>query len=135
MLYVLTNTPEQSAYLTLKEGALLLGANYTHYLLELKSELGNKSYYIVPTVVGESARITELEIGTNLDDAVNGSALILTAGRYAYYVYGQNSATNLDPKDASVVGLIEQGLAELTNNTNLYNSSGNTMSEDIVYNG
>lgn len=135
MLYVLTNTPNQSAYLTLKEGALILGSNYTNYLLVLVSELGNKIYTVVPAVMSESDRITHLVIGTDTTDEVNGSTLITTAGRYTYYVYGQNSATNLDPADASVVGLIEQGLAEVTNSNNLYTSPTTGISQDIVYNG
>ncbi len=135
MLYVVTNTPNQSAYLTLKEGALLLGTTFTHYLLELKSELGNNVYRLVPTVMGESDRITHLVIGTDLNDPTAGSVLITSAGRYSYKVYGQNSATNIDPLDASVVGMVEQGLAELTNSNNLYSQPTTAISPDIVYNG
>lgn len=135
MLYVVTNTPNQSAYLTLKEGALVLGTSYTNYLMVLVSDLGNKEYKLVPAVMAESDRITHLVIGTDTEDPENGSVVLTTAGRYTYYVYGQNSATNLDPTDASVVGLIEQGLAEITNSNNLYTSPSAGISSDIVYNG
>lgn len=135
MLYLVTNTPNQSAYLTLKEGALLLGTTYSHYLVKLVSEVGNSEFILIPAVINESDRITEILLGTDTLDAVNGSVLILKSGRYSYYIYGQNSATNLDPNDVSVVGLIEQGLAELTDSNNLYTSPAASISEDIVYNG
>jgi hypothetical protein len=51
-------------------------------------------------VVNENQRATEVTMTTvGLD----------VSGAYSYYVYGQNSSSNLDPENAAVVGLVEQG--------------------------
>jgi hypothetical protein len=37
------------------------------------------------------------------------AVLITESGLYTYKIWGQNSPTNLDPADASVVGICEVG--------------------------
>ena len=114
MLILTPNQANQTARLTLNEGRTKLG-NYTHYLLILSFddtglETENTLAQVV-TVTEESARVTTFTCTTvGLD----------YQGKYWYKVYGQNSASNTDPENASVVGLVEQGSAIITNNASQY---------------
>lgn len=114
MLILTPNQANQTARLTLNEGRTKLG-DYTHYLLILSFddtglETENTLAQVV-TVTEESARVTTFTCTTvGLD----------YQGKYWYKVYGQNSASNTDPEDASVVGLVEQGSAIITNNASQY---------------
>jgi len=58
----------------------------------------------VPTIVSDIQRITVLTVTT---------VGLTTVGTYRYFAYGQNSAVNLDPENASVVGMVEEGQFEL----------------------
>lgn len=51
-------------------------------------------------VVNENTRATEVTLTT---------VGLTNTGKYQYFVYGQNSASNLDPNNAAVVGLVERG--------------------------
>lgn len=114
MLILTPNQANQTARLTLNEGRTKLG-DYTHYLLILSFddtgvETENTLAQVV-TVTEESARVTTFTCTTvGLD----------YQGKYWYKVYGQNSASNTDPENASVVGLVEQGSAIITNNASQY---------------
>lgn len=114
MLILTPNQANQTARLTLNEGRTKLG-DYTHYLLILSFddtglETENTLAQVV-TVTEESARVTTFTCTTvGLD----------YQGKYWYKVYGQNSASNTNPEDASVVGLVEQGSAIITNNASQY---------------
>ena len=114
MLILTPNQANQTARLTLNEGRTKLG-DYTHYLLILSFddtgvETDNTLAQVI-TVTEESARVTTFTCTTvGLD----------YQGKYWYKVYGQNSASNTDPEDASVVGLVEQGSAIITNNASQY---------------
>lgn len=114
MLILTPNQANQTARLTLNEGRTKLG-DYTHYLLILSFddtglETDNTLAQVV-TVTEESARVTTFTCTTvGLD----------YQGKYWYKVYGQNSASNTDPENASVVGLVEQGSAIITNNASQY---------------
>jgi hypothetical protein len=50
-------------------------------------------------------------------------------------VYGQNSDSNLDPTDASVVGLVERGSMILSNGTIYFDVSTPTIPVDVIYTG
>jgi hypothetical protein len=80
----------------------------------------------VVSVISENERITTIELTT---------ATLVDAGRYRYEVYGQNSSSNTDPTDASVVGLVEKGIFELTENVNYYDVSTPTIPVDVIYTG
>ena len=104
---LLTNTAAQTLRLTLNEGRQYFATAFTNYLLviyrEEKSDTGLMLAQ-VPTVVSDTQRITILTVTT---------AGLWTVGTYRYFVYGQNSAINLDPEDVSVVGQVEEGQFEL----------------------
>ena len=116
MQTISANTAGQTLRLTLIEGAQWLVGTYTKYLLILTNDKTGEDFALIPVVASETDRITTLTIGTNVDNAVNGSIQITTPGVYLYTVYAQNSNTNLDPADAVVVedsdgnkGVVEQG--------------------------
>jgi hypothetical protein len=55
------------------------------------------------------------------------------AGRYRYEIYGQNSAVNTNPSDASVVGIVERGYFVLQDNSTWYDVPTDTIPNDIIY--
>lgn len=133
MQYVQTNTAQQQLLLTLKEGALLLGEAYTNYLVKLTHDATSKVYRCIPIVASEDARITQLVIDTNVDDAENGGILLINAGRYSYEIYAQNSDTNLD--ESLSIGLVEKGWIEANSSQIYYSSPTINIPEDKIYNG
>lgn len=126
MIYLLTDTANQTARLTLNEGRSYYTTSFTHYLLVLTYEMTGETLAQVVDVIDENERITTIELTT---------ATLVDAGRYRYEVYGQNSSSNTNPTDASVVGLVEKGLFELTDGTNYYDVSTPTIPVDVIYTG
>lgn len=126
MIYLLTDTANQTARLTLNEGRSYYTTSFTHYLLVLTYEMTGETLAQVVDVIDENERITTIELTT---------ATLVDAGRYRYEVYGQNSSSNTNPTDASVVGLVEKGLFELTDGTNYYDVSSPTIPVDVIYTG
>jgi hypothetical protein len=127
MIYLITDTANQTVRLSLDEGRQYYATAFTDYLIvithEENSTVGSELAQVA-TIVAENRRYTQLTITTDT---------LTIAGRYRYEVYGQNSAVNTDPTDASVVGLIERGTAVLTNNTTYYDVADNTIEDDIIY--
>jgi hypothetical protein len=127
MIYLITDTANQTVRLSLDEGRQYYATAFTDYLIVLTHEenstVGNELAQVA-TIVAENRRYTQLTITTDT---------LTLAGRYRYEVYGQNSANNTDPTNASVVGLIERGTAVLTNNTTYYDVADNTIEDDIIY--
>ena len=133
MLFVQTNTAAQTAYLSLKEGELILATTYTDYLVKLVHENTGKEYFFIPTVISENERATLLEFDTNVNDPLNSGILLTDPGRYAYFIYAQNSATNLDPSLS--LGLIDEGFLEATSGVTYYQTPSFTTPSDYIYNG
>jgi hypothetical protein len=133
MLFVETNTANQTAYLSLKEGELILAATYTHYLVKLVHENTGKEYFFIPKVLSENERVSHLEFDTNVNDPLNNGILLTDPGRYSYSIYAQNSATNLDPSLS--LGLIDEGFLEATSGVTYYQTPSFTTPSDYIYNG
>jgi hypothetical protein len=104
---------EQTIYLTLQEMKKDFDA-FANYLLEFQSMASRKSHFFIGNVETDNARYTALTIYTDEDDPTEGRILLEESGMYFYRVWGQNSTTNLDPTDASVVALIEEGTLDVT---------------------
>jgi hypothetical protein len=81
--------------------------SFTHYLLELTNQATQEKHYAVPVLSYDNERYTQFELDTNAD--TTNSVLITESGLFTYKIWGQNSATNLDPDDAVVVGVCEIG--------------------------
>jgi hypothetical protein len=129
MIRLQTDTPNQNAYLTLDEARQYFSTAFTNYLFILRHEENSDAgVYLaqVLNVIAENQRITQVSIDTT------GLTLI---GRYRYDVYGQNSASNLNPEDVTVVGLCEQGLCELRDDRTFFTVPDININNDIVFNG
>ena len=126
MVYLDFNTANQTRYFTLDEGRLYYAAPFTHYLLVLIKDgvsvgMEGERLAQVLNVISENTRSTEVTLTT---------IGLQVAGYYRYFVYGQNSAVNLDENNAAVVGLVEQGLVNIGDNTNYFTPTGSQI--DIV---
>jgi magnesium-transporting ATPase (P-type) len=124
-----TNTSNQTLRLTLDEGRQYFSTAFTHYLLVLTHEENSTTgtdLAQVPQIVAENQRITTLNVTTV------GLTLV---GRYRYEAYGQNSSSNLNPSDDSVVGLVEIGWLDLVDATEYYDVPNITIQDDVIYNG
>lgn len=126
MVYLNTNTANQYAWLSLDEGRQYFNVAFTHYLLVMTYEMTGEKLEQVVVVITENERVTKIRLTT---------VGLLDAGRYHYEVYGQNSSTNTDPTDASVVGKVEEGLMILSNGTNYFDVSTPTIPVDVIYTG
>jgi hypothetical protein len=129
MNYLATNNAGQILRLTLNETRQYFAQTFTHFLLIITHEensTAGDSIAQVPTITLENQRITELIVTT---------VGLTLAGRYRYYVYGQNSAVNLDPTNAAVVGLCKIGTIDLSNLTQFYDVPSITITDDIIYDG
>jgi len=125
MIYISANTANQTCLMTLKEGREFYQVAFTDYLLILEHSEGTNTLNQVAEVLTETDRYTRLNITT---------VPLTITGQYNYYVYGQNSATNLDPNDASVVGLVERGILIITDNQGYFDERIVTIPETIIYN-
>lgn len=129
MVYLTTNTANQTVRLTLDEGRAYFDTAFTHYLVIITREehsAAGEDLAQVATVVNETYRVTRLTITT---------VGLTMPGRYRYEVYGQNSANNTNPNNVSVVGLVERGTAQLTDSTQYYDTPSLTISDDVIYEG
>ena len=126
MVYLNTNTANQYAWLSLDEGRAYFNVAFTHYLLVMTYEMTGEKLAQVVTVINENERVTKIRLTTvGLTDA----------GRYHYEVYGQNSSSNINPTNASVVGLVEKGLMILQDGTIYFDVSTPTIPVDVIYTG
>jgi hypothetical protein len=126
MVYLNTNTANQYAWLSLDEGRAYFNVAFTNYLLIMTYEMTGEQLAQVVEVITENERVTKIRLTTvGLTDA----------GKYKYDVYGQNSAVNLDPQNASVVGLVERGSMILQDGTIYFDVSSPTIPVDVIYTG
>jgi hypothetical protein len=126
MVYLNTNTANQYAYLSLDEGRAYFNVAFTHYLLVMTYEMTGEELAQVVEVITENERVTKIRLTT---------VGLVDAGRYHYEVYGQNSANNIDPTNAAVLGLIEKSLMILQDGTIFFDVSSPTIPVDVIYTG
>jgi hypothetical protein len=126
MVYLNTNTANQYAWLSLDEGRAYFNVAFTHYLLVMTYEMTGEQLAQVVEVINENERVTKIRLTT---------VGLVDAGRYHYEVYGQNSSSNIDPTDASVVGLVEKSLMILQDGTIFFDVSSPTIPVDVIYTG
>lgn len=106
MIHLLPNSATNTVNVTPFETRKFLSA-FTDYLLELTNQATQEKHYAVPVLTYDNERYTQFDLPTN-SDTLN-AVLITESGLYTYKIWGQNSASNLDPADASVVGICEVG--------------------------
>ena len=126
MVYLNTNTANQYAWLSLDEGRAYFNVAFTHYLLVMTYEMTGEQLAQVVEVINENERVTKIRLTT---------VGLVDAGRYHYEVYGQNSDSNIDPTNASVVGLVEKSLIILQDGTIFFDVSSPAIPVDVIYTG
>jgi hypothetical protein len=128
-----------TVYLTLTEK---MGTASNSTLIRLKCQATSKEIYLLPRSRSHDARKDTLTIREGSADAPAIGDIMLNTpqfpeGFYTYRVWEQTSASNLDPTDASVVGIIEQGMAYIRDGATPYNestfTSHNPTQTDYVY--
>lgn len=113
--------------LSLDETRQYYATAFTDYLIILTHEENSTTgTYLaqVANILNENTRITQLQITT---------VGLTLAGRYRYEVYGQNSNSNTNPANASVVGLLERGYVVLQGNTTWFDVPTDNIPNDIIY--
>jgi hypothetical protein len=104
MIYLNYNEANQTIHLTLSEARSFFADSFTHYLVvfqyEDNTDDSNNRLAQVATIVTENERDTELTVTT---------VGLENSGQYFYVVYGQNSSSNTDTENVTVVGKCEQG--------------------------
>lgn len=111
MIHLQPDTAAQSVYVTPYEARKFL-ATFTHYLIRFTSTSTEEEHFAVLSVLVDNERYTKARMGTNVDDVSN--VLITESGLYTYTIWGQNSSTNLSPKNAAVVGVCEEGAMKIS---------------------
>lgn len=113
MIHLAPNAISNRVYVTPFEARKFLAA-FTDYLMVLKNNATEEEYALILNVVVDNERYTTGSIATDTDDPENSEILLTESGLYTYTIYGQNSSTNLDPTDASVVGVCEIGACKVS---------------------
>ncbi len=107
---------EQFIYLTLAEMKKDFPA-FTNYLIILENMASTNKHAFVGDVEVDNARYTKISVYTNQPLGASSRVLLTETGLYTYKAYGQNSSTNLNANDASVVALLEEGTLNVTGAT------------------
>lgn len=122
---------EQFIYLTLQEMKKDLDP-FTHYLIILENMASTDKHAFVGDVEVDNARYTKISVYTNQPLGSASRVLLTQTGFYTYKAYGQNSSTNLNANDASVVGLLEQGTLNVAGATG-YTIPDITIPDNVIY--
>lgn len=131
MIHLAPNTAQQIAYLTPFEARKFLPA-FTNYLMVITSQATDETVACVLSVLVDNERYTKIGIATNDTAPEDGEVLLTESGLYTYEVYGQNSVTNTDPTDASVVGLCEIGTMKLSDEA-AWTIPSVTIPDNVIY--
>jgi len=89
-------------------------------------------FALVLDVVLENDRYTQVTISTDADDGENSSIELLESGTYEYYIYGQNSATNLDPTNVLVMGIAHRGRIIVPDTATYINTPTVTLPDNVT---
>ena len=129
MIHLAPNSASNTVNVTPFEARKFM-ASFTHYLLELTNQATEEKHYAVPVLTYDNERYTQFDLATNAD--ATSSVLITESGLYTYKVWGQNSSTNLDPEDASVVGLCEVGPCKVSDEA-AWTIPSVTIPDNVIY--
>ena len=105
---------------------------FTQYLMEIKSMATSKTYTVILKVSTDNSRYTLATIGTHQDRAISGDIKIEDTGLYTFTIYGQNSSSNLDPKNGAVVGKCQQGIVQIIG-AEAWTTPDITVPNNVVY--
>jgi hypothetical protein len=128
MIYLQKDTASNDIFLTLYEWKK--DVSFTNYLFKLVHQTSYKEYFFVGNVITDNERYTKINVATNLDGT--DSILLNESGYLYYYVYAQDSDTNLDP--ANAIQEIERGIVSVPSGDTYY-TPNSTPIDDTVYYG
>jgi hypothetical protein len=114
MITLNANQANQTVLLSLREMRQVLSSAFTHYLLIITQDDNGESgvqLAQVPAIAYENDRITSLTVTT---------VTLTRGGTYRYEIYGQNSASNLNPNNSSVVGSVAIGTVRMNDTTEYF---------------
>lgn len=131
MIHLLPNTSSQVAYFSPFSGRKFL-PTFAQYLLVVVNQATEETTACILDVVIDNARYTKVDIGTAAEDAAGGTMLLPDSGLYTYTIYGQNSTTNTDPTDLSVVGSCTTGTIRLTASA-AWDTPAITIPDNVIY--
>lgn len=130
MIHLQKNTADNVVYLTLYEKRKDF-ATFTNYLFKMVHQTSYKEYFFVATVNTDVERYTKITVSTNVDDTNN--ILLEENGYMYYYVYGQNSETNLDPDNAVVIAEIERGIVSVPSDDTYFTPNSAPIDDTVYY--
>jgi len=108
-------------------------ASFTEYLVVLRNDSSEETYAFIANVTYDNERYSQFRISTALDNPTAGNILLTESGLYTYTIYGQNSDSNLDPDDASVVGTCELGPCRILFDGQAYDFDNPTIPDNVIY--
>tara|TARA_R110002073_G_scaffold107160_1_gene241638 strand:+ start:285 stop:692 length:408 start_codon:yes stop_codon:yes gene_type:complete len=107
----------QTFVATLQQAKAWLTLPITNYLFKVTNMTSKEIYFFIADVTADNLRYTEVSFEFATDDPTAGKVKITERGLFYYKVFGQNSATNLDPLDATVAGEVNRGTMRITGQT------------------
>lgn len=108
-------------------------ASFTHYLVVLRNDSSEETLAFIANVTYDNERYSQFRFSTATDNPTAGNILLTESGLYTYTIYGQNSATNLDPDDATVVGTCEVGPCRILFTGQAYDFDNPTIPDNVIY--
>jgi len=131
MIHLQPNTGNQFIYVSPFQARKFL-ASFTRYLLIFTNVATEETFACVMSVAVDNARYTKAGIGTDGASPEDGEVLITESGLYTYEIFGQNSDTNTDPTDATVVGLCEIGPCKVADSA-AWTIPSVTIPDNVIY--
>jgi hypothetical protein len=130
MIKLIPNTADNEVYLTLREAKKFL-PSFDTYLMQIENTVSGEDWFLILELETSNERYSKAIISTNANDPLNSSILLEQTGQFYYTIFGQNSATNLDP--SNTVGIVERGVVHVQTQQEYYNVPDITIPDAIIY--
>lgn len=127
MIHLQKNIAENDIFLTLYEWKKDL--SFTNYLFKLVHQTSFKEYFFVGDALVDNERYTKIRLATNSDST--SSILLNESGYLYYYVYAQDSDSNLDPSNA--IQEIERGIVSVPSGDTYFTPNSATIDDTVYY--
>ena len=132
MVNLLPNTAGQTMYCTPFEARKFL-ASFTDYLVILRNDASEETFPFIANVIYDNERYSQFRVSTATSNPTSSSILLTESGLYTYTIYGQNSDTNLDPENASIVGVCEVGACRIKATDTYFDFDNPTVPDNVIY--
>ena len=131
MIHLQPNTGNQTIFASPFQARKFL-ASFTNYLLILTNVATEETFAAILVVGVDNERYSSFRFWTDSLDPEDGKVLLRESGLYTYEIYGQNSTTNTDPTDATVVGLCEIGPCKVADSA-AWDIPEVTIPDNVIY--